>query len=84
MTASTPKKTSFENRHLRSCEYFAIIQSSLNSIMLMKYAKTGPQGSLFKQIQRIKELVLYAHFVVETANVAISCCRLAEDSTELF
>ena len=52
--------------------------------MSMKYAKTGPQGSLFKQIQRIKELVLYAHFVVETANVVISCCRLAEDSTELF
>ena len=52
--------------------------------MLMKYATTGPQGSLFKQIQRIKELVLYAYVVVETANVVISCCRLAEDSTELF
>ena len=84
MTAATPKETSFENQHLRSGECFAIIPSSLNSIMLVEYATTGPQGSLFKQIQRIKELLLYAYVVVETANVVISYCYLAEDSMEFF
>ena len=52
--------------------------------MLVEYATTGPQGSLFKQIQRIKELLLYAYVVVETANVVISYCYLAEDSMEFF
>ncbi|KAK2555405.1 E3 ubiquitin-protein ligase NEDD4-like [Acropora cervicornis] len=43
-----------------------------SSPMQVEYATTGPQGSLFKQIQRIKELVLYAYVVVETANVSLS------------
>ena len=54
MTTATPRKMAFENQHLQSCDYFAIISPSLNSTMLVKYATTGPQGMPFKQIQRIK------------------------------
>ena len=39
--------------------------------MLVKYAITGPQGVQLKQIQRIKELLLYARFVVKTTNAEI-------------
>ena len=60
MTTATPRKTSFENKHLQRCGYFPIISSSLNSTMLVKYASTEPQGAAFKQIQRIKELLLNA------------------------
>ena len=34
MTTATSRKTSFENQHLRSCDCFAIIPSSLNSTSL--------------------------------------------------
>ena len=60
MMMATPRKTSFENQHLQSCEYFAIIPLSLNSTMLVKYTTARPQGAPFKQMQRIKELLLYA------------------------
>ena len=59
MTTATPRKTSFENQHLRSCDYFAIIPSSFNSTMLVKNATTRQKGEPFKQIQRIKKLQLH-------------------------
>ena len=43
MATLMPMKSSFENKHLRSGDYFAVIPPSLSFIMLMKYATTGPQ-----------------------------------------
>ena len=43
MATLMPMKTSFENKHLRSGDYFAVIPPSLNFTELMKYATTGPQ-----------------------------------------
>ena len=40
--------------------------------MLVKYAIIGPQGVPLKQIQRIKEMLFDARFVVKTANAEIS------------
>ena len=84
MTTARPSKTSYENQQLRSCDYFVIIPTTLNFTVLVKYATTGLQGAPFKQIERIKELLFYAYVVVKTANVVISLCCFAEDSTELF
>ena len=63
MTTSTPRKTSFENKHLQRCGYFPIISSSQHSTMLVKYASTEPQGAPFKQIQRIKAGLGLRHFL---------------------
>lgn len=43
MATAIPMKTSFEKKHLRSCDYFAVIPPSLNFTVLMKYATTVPQ-----------------------------------------
>ena len=53
ITTATPKawKTSFENEHLGSCDYFAVMLPSLNFSMLVKYATTGPQGAPLVQMQ---------------------------------
>ena len=40
MTAATTRKTSLENKHLRRCDFFAIIPLRSHSTMLVKYAKT--------------------------------------------
>ena len=41
MMTATTRKTSFENKHLRSCDYFAVIPSCWHSTMLAKYTQTG-------------------------------------------
>ena len=85
MTMATPMKTSFENQHLRSCDYFAIVPSPFDSTMLVKYATNGPQGTPFKQILRIKELLLHhmlTDVVVKTANVLMSLCCFADDDID--
>ena len=66
----------------RSSDYFATIPSIFEFGGKVSLA-TGPQGVPFKQIQRIKELVLCAYIVVKTENVVTSCC-FAEDNAELF
>ena len=75
MTMTTPKKTSFENQHLQSCDYFVIIPFSLNFTTLVKQATTGPQGV----IQRIKELLLKACWCYrqnhKCGNLTLLFCR---------
>ena len=57
MTTATPRKTSLENKPLRSCDYFMTTSSCLNSTMLAKYATTGlqlqgaPLKSKYKELQ---------------------------------
>ena len=84
MATARPRKTSFENQKLWSCDYFAIIPPSLNFAVLVKYASTEPQGAPFKKMERIKEFLFYVYVVVKTANVVISRCCFVEDGTELF
>lgn len=52
-----PRKSSLENTYFRSCDYFAIIASSSDYYALVsKYAITGLQGALSKEMQKIKDL----------------------------
>ena len=42
MMTATTRKMSFEKKHLRSCDYFAVIPSCWHSTaMLAKYTQTG-------------------------------------------
>ena len=75
---------SFENQQLLTSDYIAIIPSSLNFTVLVEHATTGPQGALFKQMERIKELLFYAYVLVNTANVVISRCCFVEDRTDII
>ena len=61
-----------------------VAMTSCDNTLLVKNTTTRPQGAPFNQMQRIKELLLYAFLVLKTANVVISRCSLAEDDdTEL-
>ena len=75
MMTATTRKTSFENKHLRSCDYFAVIPSCWHSTMLAKYNQTGLACAYLR---------LYAQVVVKTVNVRILRCCSAEDCTRLF
>ena len=47
MMTATARKTSFESKHSRDCDYFAISPSCLNDTMLAKYALTGLQEKIY-------------------------------------
>ena len=59
MATARPRKTSFENQKMWSCDYFAIIPPSLNFAVLVKYAKTEPQVAPFKKMERIQRILLF-------------------------
>ena len=52
--------------------------------MLAKYAITGLVCAPWNQIQRIKDVRLYAQIVIKTVNIVISRCCFAENGTHLF
>ena len=84
MMTATARKKLLENKHLRSCDYFAIILSCSHFTMFAKNATTGLFCAPLNQIQGIKDLRLYAQVVIKTINVVISRCCFAEDGTDLF
>ena len=65
LTTATTRKTSFENKHLPSCDYFSIVTSFSHSTMLAKHAKTR---LAYAPLNQIKEVVFI------TANLVITRC----------
>ena len=61
-----------ENNHLGNGDYFLIIASSLHPLLLTA------------RISRMKDLLLSVHFVVQTLNLQISRCHLADYVKELY
>ena len=59
-----------------------ILRLSHASTMLVEYITTRLQGVPFRQIQRIKELVLNARIVVKKTNVETSRHCFAEDGAD--
>ena len=58
MMTATARKMSFESKHLRFCDYFALIPSCSHFTMLEKNATTELVWALSNQIERIKDLQL--------------------------
>ena len=79
MTTATARKTALENKHLRNCDYLR-----LSYLVLAKQATTGLVCAPLNEIQRIRDLQLYAQVVIRTVNVVILRCCFAEDGTDLF
>ena len=78
MTTTTPMKTSFENRHWQSCDYFCdhpIIFEFYN----VTYATPGPQRAPFKRVWTKRGVVHglpYGLPVVNSfLNLAQHCCK---------
>ena len=74
MVTARPRKTSFENQKLWSCDYLAIIPPSLNR----------KERRLRKWRELKNSHYFYVYFVVKSANVVISRCCFVEDGRELF
>ena len=71
MMTTTPSMTSFENEHLRRCDYCCD-----DSTLCEFYSFGGDTARGAVEInQRIKDLLLYAHAVGKSANFALLFCR---------
>jgi len=71
-------KMSLENKHLGNDDYFVIISSSSHHSILTELAANGPVEAPLKQISTMKDLLLCVHVVVNTLNLEISRCHVAD------
>ena len=62
---------------------FVIISSSSHPLLLTDRAANGLVEASLKQIQRMKDLLLFVYVVVKTLNLEISRCHLADYVKEL-
>ena len=83
MMTATARKTSLDNKHLRSCDHFVVIPSCSHSTMLVNYAATGLVCAPLNSKQRLTDLWLYGQAVIKTAIVVISC-PFPEDVRNFF
>ena len=58
MMTATARKMSFESKHLRFCDYFALIPSCSHFTMLERTPSTELVCALLNQIEGIKDLQL--------------------------
>ena len=84
MTASA-RKTSFQNTHLRNCEYFVIFPSCSHSTMLAKYATTGVVCAPVKVTTENQRFPIVCSSCLQNwkCGIFLHCCS-KEDGTDLF
>ena len=72
---------SLENKHLGNGDYFVIITSSFNPLLLTEHAANG---LVEVPLQRMKDLLLSVHVVVKTLNLELSRGHLADYGKEFY